>query len=249
VYGPDDDGVMAFTDFGIETRANSSRSTNSILSYSSASTRRNRLAAAYAECLPPQGAHSRIWKLLHAVSQKPALGEAERERGRLQNLQTFRDATAWLDARPQLGWHVFARRRRERDTRLASYMRLMEACLAVPEMEEAREQPALEQVYTPVVHVLFRIPDALACIRATLVGVDAPMKLTGFLPPLPQVVADLKLVARSAVGSTFFSVLELSRTAELVPNEGEGFEEVTCHVCQYPVSISTRINASSAGSE
>jgi hypothetical protein len=51
VYGPDDDGVMAFTDFGIETRANSSRSTNSILSYSSASTRRNRLAAAYAECL------------------------------------------------------------------------------------------------------------------------------------------------------------------------------------------------------
>jgi len=59
-------------------------------------------------------------------------------------------------------------------------MRLMEACLTVLEMEEAREQPsAIEQVYMPVVPALFRIPDALARIRATLAGMDAPVNLTG----------------------------------------------------------------------
>jgi segregation and condensation protein A len=171
---------------------------------------------------------SRLFLPKSPAAQKAALDEAERERGRLQNLQFLRAATAWLDARPQLGRDVFARPRRERDPRVASYMRLMEACLAVLEVEEAREQPALEQVYTPRVHVLFRIPDALVRMRATLAELEAPMKLTGFLPRMPEVVAERELVARSAVASTFFATLELARTAELALGEGDLFEEVTC---------------------
>jgi segregation and condensation protein A len=171
---------------------------------------------------------SRLFLPKSPAAQKAALDEAERERGRLQNLQFLRAATAWLDARPQLGRDVFARPRRERDPRVASYMRLMEACLAVLEVEEAREQPALEQVYTPRVHVLFRIPDALVRMRATLAELGAPMKLTGFLPRMPEVVAERELVARSAVASTFFATLELARTAELALGEGELFEVVTC---------------------
>ncbi len=162
-------------------------------------------------------------------AEKAALDEAERERGRLQQGQFIRAAAAWLDARPQLGRDVFARPRREKDPRVTSYMRLLEACLAVLEREEAHEPPAPEPpVYTPVVHALFRIPGALARMRAALAGLEAPAKLTDFLPPLPEAVADRDLVARSAVASTFFASLELARTAELVLGEGEQFEDVTC---------------------
>jgi hypothetical protein len=59
---------------------------------------------------------------------------------------------------------------------------------------------------------------------------EAPMKLTGFLPRMPEVIAERELVARSAVASTFFATLELARTAELVLGEGGLFEEVTCNV-------------------
>jgi hypothetical protein len=113
-------------------------------------------------------------------------------------------------------------------------MRLMEACLAVLEREEAQEQPAPEPVYTPVVHALFRIPGALARMRATLAGLEAAMQLTAFLPPIPERTADRDLVVRSAVASTFFASLELARTAELVLGEGERFEDVTCTTSHDP---------------
>ncbi|WP_174301994.1 hypothetical protein, partial [Caulobacter sp. S45] len=87
-------------------------------------------------------------------------------------------------------------------------MRLMEACLAVLEVEEAQAQPALERVYTPVIRALFRIPDTLARIRARLASEDASMKLTGFLPRMPEGIVDRELIARSAVASAFFANLE-----------------------------------------
>ena len=173
---------------------------------------------------------SRLFLPKSPAAEKAALDEAEHERSRLQNLKFLRAANVWLDARPQLGRDVFARPRRERNPRVASYMRLMEACLAVLELEEGREQSLLEQVYTPVVRALFRIPDALARMRATLAALEAPIKLTVFLPRMPEVVVERELVARSAVASTFFATLELARTAELVLGEGDLFEEVTCNV-------------------
>ena len=122
---------------------------------------------------------------------------------------------------------MFARPLRERDPRVASYMRLMEACLTVLEMEEAREQPsAIEQVYMPVVPALFRVPDALARIRTTLAGLYRPINLTGLLPRMPEVVTDRELVARSAVSSTLVAALELARTGELVLGDEGDFEHV-----------------------
>ncbi len=159
-------------------------------------------------------------------AEKAALDEVECERSRLQNLQFVRAAASWLDARPQLGRDVFARPRRDRDPRVASYMRLMEACLAVLEMEEAREMPAFEEVYAPVTRALFRIPDALARMRAKLASLDAPVRLVGFLPRMPDTIADCELVARSAVASTFVASLELTRTAELALGGGENFVDV-----------------------
>ena len=156
-----------------------------------------------------------------------AQAEAKRELSRLQNLQFVRAAASWLEARPQLGRDVFSAPRRERDPRVASYMRLMEACLAVLEREEVRQQTEVDGVYRPVTLALFRIPDALARMRRQLAALTEPTPLTGFLPSLPRGTPDCDLVARSAVSSTFVAVLELARLAELDLSEGTTFEQVT----------------------
>ena len=156
-----------------------------------------------------------------------AQAEAKRELSRLQNLQFVRAAAGWLEARPQLGRDVFSAPRRERDPRVASYMRLMEACLAVLEREELRQQTEVEGVYRPVIPALFRIPDALARMRRQMVAVTGPTPLVSFLPKLPDVLPDRDLVARSAVSSTFVAALELARLAELDLSEGRTFEQVT----------------------
>ncbi len=135
-----------------------------------------------------------------------AQAEAERELSRLQNLRFVRAAAGWLEARPQLGRDVFTVPRRELSPRVASYMRLMEACLAVLEHEEARQQAlgeGVEEVYRPMIPTLFRISSALARMRRQLAGLAEPTLLTSFLPRLPDQVPDRDLVARSAVSSTF----------------------------------------------
>lgn len=156
-----------------------------------------------------------------------AQAEAERELSRLQNLQFVRAAVGWLEARPQLGRDVFTKPRRERNPRVTSYMRLMEACLTLLELEEERQQTGIESVYRPVTKALFRIPDALARMRRRLTRLSEPTLLTGFVPELPEGIPDRNLVARSAVGSTFVAALELARLRELALSEQTTFEEVT----------------------
>lgn len=170
--------------------------------------------------------HSRLLLPSTPEATKAAQAEAGRELARLQTLQFVRSAAAWFEARPQLGRDVFTAPRRERDPRVASYMRLMEACLAVLDHEEETQQPAAEEVYRPAIPALFRIPDALARMRRRLADLKEPMLLTGFLPKLPEAVQDRDLVARSAVSSTFVAALELARSAELLLGDGERFEAV-----------------------
>ena len=167
-----------------------------------------------------------------------AQAEAKRELSRLQNLQFVRAAAGWLEVRPQLGRDVFTAPRRERDPRVASYMRLMEACLAVLEREEQGQQSAVEGVYRPVIPALFRIPDALARMRRQLAEVTEATPLKDFLPKLLESLPDRDLVARSAVSSTFVAVLELARLAELDLSEGTAFERVTATPVIAPASPS-----------
>ena len=167
-----------------------------------------------------------------------AQAEARRELSRLQNLQFVRAAAGWLEARPQLGRDVFAAPRCERDPRVASYMRLMEACLTVLEREEQGQQSAVEGVYRPVIPALFRIPDALARMRRQLAEVTEAMPLKDFLPKLSESLPDRDLVARSAVSSTFVAALELARLAELDLSEGTTFEQVTVTPVIAPASPS-----------
>ena len=111
-------------------------------------------------------------RLLFAGSPEAA-GEAEqevaREIARAQDLQLMRAAASWLEARPQLGRDVFARPRTGRDPRVASYMRLMEACLTVLQGREA--QPADEEpIYRVVIPAVLRLPEAIARMRRMLGG-------------------------------------------------------------------------------
>ena len=158
---------------------------------------------------------------------RAAQDEAEKELVRLQALQLVRAAAAWLEARPQLGRDVFTAPRRERDPRVASYMRLMEACLSVLEREEAGGQEAAEEVYRPSIPALFGVPGALARIRRRLAELAGPTPLTRFLPELPEAGPDRQLMARSAVSSTLVATLELARSNELTLSKGAAFEEVT----------------------
>ena len=168
-------------------------------------------------------------RLLFPASSEAETAAAQQgglEAQRLDQMLFVRAAAAWLDRRPQLGRDVFSTPRRERDPRVASYMWLMEGCLAVLKHEVERAQLAAEEVYRPVTPALFSISGALVRMRRRLADLTQPMLLPGFLPKLPEGVQDFDLVTRSAVSSTFVAALELARNGELLLGEGERFEFV-----------------------
>lgn len=139
--------------------------------------------------------------------------DAARELARLRDLQFVRAAAAWLEARPQLGRDVFGRPRHERDPRAASYMRLMEACLAALR-DRAGEAAQDAPVYRPPVPDLFRVPEAIGRLRKLLGEAEDMAVLEVFLPSVPEEARATSLVARSAIASTFVAALELARMEE-----------------------------------
>lgn len=139
--------------------------------------------------------------------------DAARELARLRGLQFVKAAAAWLEARPLLGRDVFTRARQGRDPRVASYMRLMEACLAVLRGREgdlAADAPA----YRPVIPDLYRVPEAIARMRKLLGEAEGVGAFEVFLPSVPEEARSEPLIARSAIASTFVAALELARMEE-----------------------------------
>ena len=65
--------------------------------------------------------------------------------------------------------------------------------------------------HDPSIAELFRVPDALARMRAKLAQIAGAAPFEAFLPRLPQTTTNRALLARSAVGSTFMAALELAR--------------------------------------
>ena len=173
---------------------------------------------------------SRLLLARDGAAEEAAEQEAAAEVQRLRDLQFVRAAAAWLDARTQLGRDVFGRPARGPPPRVASYMRLMEACLAVLEQREcgaASSQPG-DDVYSPVVQTIFRDPAAIRRIRAALSDAEAPIPLVQLVPRLAEATPNRERVAKSAVASTFVASLELARAAELVFGEGDRLETITC---------------------
>lgn len=128
--------------------------------------------------------------------------DAARKLARLRELQFVKAASAWLDARPRLGRDVFGRPWRERDPRVASYMRQMEACLTVLR-DRAGEGAQDEPVYRPAISDLYLVPAAIAHLRTLLGAAEGPQPLRAFLPRLPEDARAKPVIACSAIASTF----------------------------------------------
>jgi segregation and condensation protein A len=151
---------------------------------------------------------------------------AERELARLDALQFMRAAAAWLDARPQLRRDVFPRGRGGANPRVASYMRLMEACLTVLKRETA-QAGAEQHVYRPRIPAIFRLSEALERLSTCLTELNEPAPLERFLPRVSRNAPNRALLARSALSSTFLAALELARTAQLRLAQSIAFESIT----------------------
>ncbi len=167
-------------------------------------------------------------RLLFA-STPEAVQEAEQEAvhalARLRDLQLVRAAAAWLEARPLLGRDVFTRPRRQRDPRVASYMRLMEACLTVLQGRDGETAPA-EPIYRPAIPELYRLPEAIARMRKRLAEAHGLQPFGVFLPPIRTDASIKPVIARSALASTFVAALELARTEEAMLAQDRPFDVI-----------------------
>jgi segregation and condensation protein A len=158
--------------------------------------------------------------------------DAAAELRRLEAMAFVRAASSWLQARPQLGQEVFARPEAEAP-RESGYVALMEACLVV--LRSRAGEPALVEasVYRPPLPSLWRVPDALARIRAVLAERPEGGDLSSFLPPIATDATiaaeapDRTLQTRAAVASTLVAGLELAREGVLSIQQAEDFETVT----------------------
>lgn len=171
----------------------------------------------------------------------PANPEAAEQAGRdeaaelrrIGELTFIRAAVSWLQARPLLGVDVFARPAALRP-REAGYVALMEACLVVLRGQAGRPEAA--PVYRPVIPDLWRIPDALARIRALLAELPEGAALNRFLPPIAAAAPDRSLKARAAVASTFVAGLELTRAGQIRLEQTDAFGAIMLRSLRDPTA-------------
>lgn len=159
-----------------------------------------------------------------------AARDAAAELRRLAELAFLRAAGGWLQARPQLGIDVFGRPQPV-PPREGGYVALMEACLAVLRGRDGRAETA--PVYRPVIPALWRVPDALARVRALLAAHPSGGILQQFLPPLTPDEPDRGLASRAAVASTFVAGLELARDGTADLEQGEAFGPIHMSVSDH----------------
>ena len=165
-------------------------------------------------------------RLLFPTSPEAA-AEAERdaaaEARRIEELRFIRAAAVWLSARPALGVDVFTRPVADQP-RATGYVALMEACLTVLRGRHGR--PADAPVYHPAIPDLWRVPAAVARIRALLAAHPEGRDLAGFLPGIAA-APDQPLQARAAVASTFVAGLELARAGHSDLDQAAPFAAIT----------------------
>ena len=150
--------------------------------------------------------------------------DADAELARLGHMAQVRAAAAWLQARPQLGHDVFARPSRGPDSRTASYMALMQACLVV--LRTSAIQPAGKPVYAPRPPTLWSVAQAVACIRTMLAQTPGGGELQSFLPKVGRNEPDYALKARAAVATTLIAGLELAREGEITLQQDQAFSTI-----------------------
>jgi segregation and condensation protein A len=154
-----------------------------------------------------------------------AAREADIELRRINELQRMRAASAWLQARPQLGVDVFARPAAE-ETRDVGYVALMEACLVVLRGRPGTETFEPAPVYHVAVPDLWRIGDAMERIKKMLPDYPEGAPMRAFLPEVRPEDSNRALKARAAVASTFVAGLELVKQDVLGLGQASPFGDV-----------------------
>ena len=152
--------------------------------------------------------------------------DAAAELRRLETMAFVRAAASWLQARPQLGQEVFARPAAEAP-RESGYVALMEACLVVLRGRAGEAALVEASVFRPPIPDLWRVPDALARIRAVLAEHPEGGDLRKFLPAIAADAPDRALQVRAAVASTLVAGLELAREGGLAVAQTDDFGTLT----------------------
>ncbi len=156
----------------------------------------------------------------------PALNEAEDEApstellaARLAELQAIRVGAAWLSARPQLGWAVFARGAAEDLTETDRSKLKLEMPALLAAYLAARRRAAGRSQYRPKPMVFFSAQDALARLRRLLGSLPDWCVLEQFLP---EGLAD-GLPRRAALSATLLAGLELARDGQVALLQEQSF--------------------------
>jgi segregation and condensation protein A len=154
-----------------------------------------------------------------------AVREANIELRRITELQRMRAASAWLQARPQLGVDVFARPAPE-ETRDVGYVALMEACLVVLRGRPSTETFEAPPIYQVAIPGLWRIGDAMERIKKMLPDFPEGAPMGALLPEVQLEDSNRALKARAAVASTFVAGLELAKQEVLALHQTALFEDL-----------------------
>jgi segregation and condensation protein A len=162
-------------------------------------------------------------------AEAPERRDADREaatlRRQLAERETIQRLADWLEQRPQLGRDVFARqwaelREEAGQAPRADITELLRACLRL------LAQPLREAPWQPRPPSLWRVPAALAHLRALLATLPPEGLPLAQLVPLPELTGASALQRRAALASMLMAGLEVSREGELELDQVESFGSI-----------------------
>jgi len=159
----------------------------------------------------------------------PERRDADRESAalchQLAERATIQRLADWLERQPQLGWDVFGRGGAEPEAEedqppAADITELLRACLRLLAL------PLREAPYQPRLLPLWRVPAALAHLRARLATLPVEGLALTQLIPTSDLTGTSPLQRRTAVASILMAGLELSREGALALDQKESFETI-----------------------
>ncbi len=167
---------------------------------------------------------SRLLLPADAPAARQAQLDAEALRRQLVSRAQANAAADWLERRPQLGRHLFARGMPDAPAvgRAGDIVALLRACLV------ALRLPEQKTVYRPRPPQLWRVLDALTRIGQLLGTLPDGSPLAAFLPTIGgEDAKDLR--CRAAVASTLVAGLELARGGALTLGQDAAWAPIAVH--------------------
>lgn len=144
----------------------------------------------------------------------------------------MRAAADWMETQPQLGRDVFARPSPGRSPRIAGYMALMEACLAMLEGRAGLREEV--SAFRPPVRDFWTAAMASQRIREALIERPEGGDIVSFVPVIPD-TPERSSNVRAAIAGTLLAGLELAREGEVLLDQAAFSDSITVRPGQLPV--------------